>query len=118
MVEIKSTNMAARPHFFDNPESDEFVAIVLALTSELAVVQDRADTLERILESKGLLDRQELESFRPDAALTEERKAKHSDYLRRIFRVLRMQTEPGSQFVPFNEMTEFQDIQARASKGG
>ncbi|WP_404476673.1 hypothetical protein [Novosphingobium sp. BL-52-GroH] len=117
MVEIKSTNMAARPHFFDNPESDEFIAIVLALTSELAVAQDRADTLERILESKGLLDRAELESFRPDEKLAEERKAKHTEYLRRIFRVLRMQTEKGSHFVPFDQMTEFQDISGRAAKG-
>jgi hypothetical protein len=117
MVEIKSSNMAARPHFFENPESDEFVAILLALTSELAVAQDRADTLERILEAKGVLDRAELEAFRPDAALAEERKERHTEYLRRIFRVLRMQTEAGSQFVPFDEMTEFKDIMARATKG-
>lgn len=117
MVEIKSTNMAARPHFFDNPEADEFIAILLALTSELAVTQDRVDTLERVLEASGLLDRQQLESFRPDANLAEERKARHTEYLRRIFRVLRMQTEAGSQFVPFDEMSEFQDIQARARHG-
>lgn len=117
MVEIKSTNMAARPHFFENPESDEFVAILLALTTELAVAQDRADTLERVLEARGVIDRAELERFRPDAALVEERKARHSDYLRRVFRVLRMQSEPGSHFVPFDEMSEFQEIQARASKG-
>lgn len=117
MVEIKSTNMAARPHFFDNPEADEFVAILLALTAELAVARDRADTLERILEAKGVLDREELERFRPDAALAQERKDRHTDYLRRVFRILRMQTEPGSAFVPFDQMDEFQDIQARAAKG-
>ncbi|GGD79370.1 hypothetical protein [Croceicoccus mobilis] len=118
MVEIKSSNMAARPHFFEHPESDELVAIVLALATELAVAQDRADTLERVLEGKGLLEREDLEGFRPDEKLTEERRTRHKEYLRRIFRVLRMQTEPGSDFVPFDKMTEFQDIQARASKGG
>lgn len=117
MVEIKSHNMAARPHFFDNPVTDELIAIILALTSELAVSADRLDTLERVLADAGVIPADAIERFSPDSNVTAERKQRHQDYLRRVFRVLRMQQEPGSEFAPFDQMQDYEALmeQARSS---
>lgn len=115
MTEIKSSNMASRPHFFDDPVSDELAAIVLALTGELAVVFDRLDTVERLLSKSGVLDLAEVDAFRPDADLAATRKAKHTEYLRRVFRILRMQSEPGSHFAKFDEMTEYKELMKKAT---
>ena len=49
---LKLVNAAAngkRPYFFDNPDIDRLIAIVLAMAGELAVARERLDTVERLL---------------------------------------------------------------------
>ena len=41
--------------------------MVMGLAGEVAVMRDRLDTLERLLERTGALQRAEIEQFRPDA---------------------------------------------------
>jgi len=61
------------PYFFENKAIDQLLAMVSALAGELSVVHERNDALERILESKGLLDRSEIDTFRPDVEAQVER---------------------------------------------
>jgi len=118
MAKIASLNMASRPHFFDDPVSDELAAMLLALTAEVAVVYDRLDTVERLLEKTGVLERSKVEAYRPNEQVATERKKRHSEYLARVFRILRMQTEPGSEFVRFDEMTEYKDLMKKVRSEG
>jgi hypothetical protein len=82
-----------RPYFFDDPAIDQLHALFLALSAELSVAYDRIDTLERLLERKGLLPRAEIEAFRPDDAVEADRAARRNEYLQRIFRIFRDQRE-------------------------
>jgi len=68
---------------------DQALAMITALASELAVARERIDTLERLLEAAGVLDRAEIERFIPadDAAL--ERDALRRRLVAKIFRPLR-----------------------------
>jgi hypothetical protein len=55
----------AIPHL---PESeDQAFSMILALTSELAVMRERIDTLERLLERAAVLDAGAVDAFAPDA---------------------------------------------------
>ncbi|MDT7935023.1 MAG: hypothetical protein RQ833_10550 [Sphingomonadaceae bacterium] len=75
-----------RPDYFDDPAIDRVLSIVLALVAEVSVQRQRADTLERLLEARGLLARAEIEGFTPDAATARERGEATAAYIARVMR--------------------------------
>ncbi|MCS6807411.1 MAG: hypothetical protein RML40_01610 [Bacteroidota bacterium] len=82
-----------RPYFFDDPAVERVLAITMAVAGELAVVHERLDTIERLLESKGTLSRAEIEAYRPDAQAAEERQHWHAEYIARILRIVQQELE-------------------------
>lgn len=79
---------APRTYVLDDPDVERLLDIVLALTGELAVAQERLDTVERLLAAKNLVQAEEIEAFRPDAQAARERLAKHEALLARVLRIL------------------------------
>lgn len=71
------------------PEEDRLLAMIAALASELAVTRERLDTVERILEQRGSLERGAIDRFVADAAAATERAALRRRIIDRVFRVLR-----------------------------
>lgn len=93
---LRLVNAAAngkRPYFFDNPDIDRLIAILLAMAGELAVTRERLDTVERLLARKENLTRADIDAFRPTEAEAGERGQWHLEYLARIFRVLQQEQE-------------------------
>lgn len=82
-----------RPYFFDDPDIDRLLAIVWAMAGELAVARERIDTLERVLERRGALDREEIEGFRPSAAEAGERGRWQLEYIARLLRILQQEAD-------------------------
>jgi hypothetical protein len=82
-----------KPTFFADPQVDKTLAITMALAGEVSVLRERLDTIERLLEAKGLLSRQETESYRPGEHAAEEREHWRAEYLDRILRVVREERE-------------------------
>lgn len=80
---------SSRPQFFEEPGVDKMMSVVLGIAQELSVLRDRVDSIERILDTKGSLTREELEAYRPDPAAEAERQQRRADYLQRIFRAVR-----------------------------
>lgn len=72
-----------------SPTEDRLLAMVAALTSEVAVLRSRLDTLERLAEQAGVLDRAAIEAFAPDAAAETEREALRTRLIDKVFRPLR-----------------------------
>jgi hypothetical protein len=81
-----------RPYFLD-PALERTTAIVMAVVQELAVARQRVDTLERVLQAKGVLSRDEIEQFTPDAAQAAERGLWTQEYLSRVLRILQQEAE-------------------------
>jgi hypothetical protein len=50
-----------------SPGEDRLIGMVAALTSEIAVLRERLDTVERLAERGGAIDRAEIDRFQPDA---------------------------------------------------
>lgn len=75
-----------RPDYFDDPAVDRLLSIVMALVGEVSVQRQRADTLERLLETKNVLTREEIERFIPDRAAAEERGVATKAYIARVMR--------------------------------
>lgn len=82
-----------RPYFFDDPAVERILSITMAVAGELAVVRERLDSLERILEKKDLLTMAEVEKYEPDDASAEERQQWHAEYIARILRIIQQEME-------------------------
>lgn len=78
--------LGERPRYYDDPAADQLMSMVMALGTELAVTRERLDTVERLLESRQLLPRSEIDAYRPDAAARHERAQLQQSFLRRFLR--------------------------------
>ncbi len=78
----------ARPQFTSDPLIDHLFAVSVGLATELAVTRQRLDTLERVLERSGKLDRARIESYEPTPEEAAERGAQVSQLLAVAFRTL------------------------------
>jgi hypothetical protein len=74
---VKLTRVARgkRPLLFPDGTGDVFMSMITALTTEMMVMRDRLDTVERIAAAKGLILKDEIESYRPDEQAAAERAA-------------------------------------------
>lgn len=79
-----------RPYFLE-PEVERVMAITMAVAQELAVARQRIDTLERLLESKGLVPRAELDAFTPSPEEYAERALWSQEYINRILRIVQQE---------------------------
>jgi len=82
-----------KPTFFVDPQVDKLMAIVMALAGEVSVLRERLDTVERLVENKGLLTRHEIEAYRPTEQAAEEREQWRSQYIARVLRVVHEELE-------------------------
>ena len=57
-----------RAAFFENPESDRLLAMLMQLVTEHWALRERAMVLEKLLVDKGVLSAGELDGYRADAA--------------------------------------------------
>lgn len=78
-----------RPVYFDEPQLDKLLAIVMALAGEVSVLRERLDTLERLAQAKGILSIEEIEAYQPDEQTAGEREQWRADYIARVLRVVR-----------------------------
>lgn len=78
----------ARPFYFDDPDIDRLMTIVLSVAEELSVTRERLDTVERLLEASGTLSRQEVDDYTPDETADEEREALRVQNIERILRIV------------------------------
>lgn len=82
-----------RPEYFDDPALDRLYSVVLAMAAEVSALRERQDTLERLLEQKGVLKREEIERYAPDRAAGEERGLATRAYVARIMRGFQQEME-------------------------
>jgi predicted nucleic acid-binding Zn-ribbon protein len=92
---LLSSNKAKgkRPYFLEDPALERVLNITMAVTQELAVVRERLDTLERILEKKGILSQAEIEAFEPDEEQAQARQHLHASYIARVLRIVQQELE-------------------------
>lgn len=82
-----------RPEYFDDPAIDRLLSVVLALTGEVSALRERIDTIERLLEAKGALSRDEIERYAPDRVSGEERGLATQAFISRVMRAFQQELE-------------------------
>ena len=82
-----------RPQYFDNPESDRILSILMAVAGEVSVLRERLDTVERLLDAKGTISRADIEAYVPDRQAGAERGLLTKEYIARILRSVQQDME-------------------------
>jgi len=82
-----------RPYFFDDPAVERVLNITMAVAMEHAVTRERLDTIERLLEAKGILSQAEIDGYEPDKTAAEERQRWQAEYIARILRIIQQELE-------------------------
>jgi len=111
-IKIDPVNLGKRPVFFDDPATDQLIAIIMAMSAELSVLYDRVDTIERLLDKKGTLERNEIEKFRPDQKVEDQRNERRNEYISRIFRIIQ---EERMNLTPHDKMDEYKNLMEEIS---
>lgn len=94
IIQLANTkSQGKRPEYFSDSMSEHSFSISMALMAELAVARERIDTLERLLVSKGVLSKNEVEEFVPSPEEGQERQQAQVEYSARILRSLQQQVE-------------------------
>ena len=83
----------ARPKYFEDPATDRLLSIVMALAGEVAVVKERLDTVERLLDARGSITRADIEAYVPDRGAGHERGLMHREFAARILRGVQQDME-------------------------
>lgn len=86
-----------RPAYFDDPANDRTLSIVMALVGEVSVLRERMDSVERLLEAKGSISREDIETYVPDRVAGKERGLATKAYIARIMRGVQQDMEALSE---------------------
>lgn len=90
---LPHTPRGQHPQYFRDPATDKLLSMVLSLMGELAVTRDRVDTLERLLEKHDVFPQSEVQGYRAEGQVREERDARRKEYLDRVMRVLQNEVD-------------------------
>lgn len=92
-----------RPEFFADASSDTLLAMNMALLTELMATRERLDTLERLLDSQGVVRRASIDAFEADGAAEVEREQIRETMSRHVFYLLLQQAERAAR-IPVAEV--------------
>jgi hypothetical protein len=92
LAESAAKPAGKRPYFLA-PEVERVMAITMAIAQELAVTRERLDTVERLLERKGIVLASEIETFTPTPTDAAARGLWVQEYLTRILRIVQQEGE-------------------------
>lgn len=92
-VQLQKKARGDRPQYFEDPAVDKVLAITLALAGETAVLHDRLDTIERLLEAGEPVSRAAIDAYLPGEAVRAERDAWREGFLANILRIVQQERE-------------------------
>jgi hypothetical protein len=85
----KRTVRGRRPQFHQDPAVDKLHGMIMAMATEMSVLYERLDTMERVAARKGVMLQTELENYTPDAEAAGAREAWRQKFLERLFYLYR-----------------------------
>jgi len=77
------------PIYLQDPVIDAAIRMIVELSAQVWIERERRLVTEHLLESGGFIKREDIELFKPDAAILAEIRAERSRYLESVFKELR-----------------------------
>lgn len=86
-VTLPRVTKGKRPYFFADQSIDQVMTFVLELMTEVMVLRDRQDTIERMLDAKGTISRDDINAYIPDGDVEAERTFERTAFVQRVLRI-------------------------------
>lgn len=86
-VKLPRASKGKRSQFYQDPAIDQMMAGFIGMMAEMAALRERLDTVERLLEDKAGIARQDIEDYLPGPAVEAERSAWNQGFIRRVMRL-------------------------------
>lgn len=82
-----------RPYFLDAKENEVLLSLTMTLAMELSVTRERLSTLESILQAKGFLLPNDIDSYQPSDAEQHARSEAQQALIARVLRIVQQEIE-------------------------
>ncbi|WP_439533358.1 hypothetical protein [Polymorphobacter sp.] len=92
-VTLQQKAKGDRPQYFADPAIDKNLSITLALAGEVAVLRDRLDSIERLMEAGQPISRAAVDAYVPPVAVRAERDQWREQYLATVLRIVHQERE-------------------------
>jgi hypothetical protein len=93
-LSISRSARGKRPAFFpENPVADRLLSMTMALVSEVAVLRERQDTVERLLHKSGVVKLDAIESYEADLETEQARAQWRQAYIERVLETLQQEVD-------------------------
>jgi hypothetical protein len=89
-----------RPEYLDSPYEERMLSMLMAVIGEVSVLRERLDTVERLLDAKGVISRADIEGYQPDLETGKERNRIIRDYIARVMRGVQQDMEALAEIEP------------------
>jgi len=86
-VKLPRQSKGKRSQFYDDPAIDQVMTLMLELMAEMSAMRERVDTVERLLDERGVVSRQDIETYKPSPAVEAERTTWVQAFTQRVLRV-------------------------------
>tara|TARA_B100000686_G_C16704077_1_gene925175 strand:+ start:1049 stop:1357 length:309 start_codon:yes stop_codon:yes gene_type:complete len=96
-IKLPSNPKGKRASFYDDSSLDRMFSIITLLAQELSVTYDKIETMERVLERKGIIKRSDIEKWIPAEKEEEERTQRRDAFISRVFHIIHEDAESASK---------------------
>lgn len=86
---MKRDSRGKRPSFYDHPGLDQMMSMIMVLASEMSVLTDHVDSLERVIGANGIDVAAGLQNLKLDQDALELRESRRQALLERLFYLMR-----------------------------
>lgn len=90
-VDLPRYSKGKRPHFFEDASVDHLLAMVIELSTELSVVYEKVDVLQRFLIDAKVIDSDKLKAFEPSPTARAEQDEWRNLFIERLYSSVRQQ---------------------------
>lgn len=85
----------AQPHFFDDPNVDRMMTMIMNMAAEISVLRERLDTHEQVAAAKGAFTPADIEAYQPSDAVADAREAWRKTFLERMLKPVEQDYDRG-----------------------
>ncbi|MBM3516037.1 MAG: hypothetical protein FJX59_20330 [Alphaproteobacteria bacterium] len=85
----------AQPHFFDDPNIDRLMTMIMNMAAEISVLRERLDTHEQVAAQKGAFTPTDLEAYQPTDAVADAREAWRKKFIERLLKPVEQDYDRG-----------------------
>lgn len=85
----------AEPHFFDDPNVDRMMTMIMNMAAEISVLRERLDTHEQVAAAKGAFTPADIENYTPTDEVSDARETWRTKFIDKLLKPVEKEYDRG-----------------------